>query len=403
MTHDTEDEAMTNTIDIRPNDLFAKIDEIAPLIRENALEAERQRRLSPEVAEALRDAGLFRMFRPQSRGGFELDPVTAFRLIEAVSRIDGATGWNVGISNASEPFGAWLADAASEEVFRTRETVLAGAFNPPRKATVVDGGYRLTGRTPFNSNCHSATWFIGLAHVHDGDEPRLDELGNPVTLVTFVPSHEGQIIENWETLGLGGTGSHDIEISDVFVPNERAPLFVPLEKPSRAYSGPFHRVSVWSAIACIAVPALGIAQSAIDDLVALARKVPAYTDRSLRDRAVVQQQLARAEGKLSAARALLHSTYDDIWKQALEGRSLEAVDRARCQLAASHAVLAAAEAVDLVHAAAGSTGIRNEHGFQKHFRDAHVVTQHAFVSATRLEAVGQVMMGLEPDWPFFAF
>ena len=287
---------MTNTIDIRPNDLFAKIDEIAPLIRENALEAERQRRLSPEVAEALRDAGLFRMFRPQSRGGFELDPVTAFRLIEAVSRIDGATGWNVGISNASEPFGAWLSDAASEEVFRTRETVLAGAFNPPRKATVVDGGYRLTGRTPFNSNCHSATWFIGLAHVHDGDEPRLDELGNPVTLVTFVPSHEGQIIENWETLGLGGTGSHDIEISDVFVPNERAPLFVPLEKPSRAYSGPFHRVSVWSGIACIAVPALGIAQSAIDDLVALARKVPAYTDRSLRDRAVVQQQLARAEG-----------------------------------------------------------------------------------------------------------
>ena len=77
--------------------------------------------------------------------------------------------------------------------------------------------------------------------------------------------------------------------------------------------------------------------------------------------------------------------------------------RARCQLAASHAVLASAEAVDLVHAAAGSTGIRKEHGFQKQFRDTHVVTQHAFVSATRLEAVGQVMMGLEPDWPFFAF
>ena len=403
MTHQAEDEPMTDTTDLRPSDLFGKIEEIEPLIRENALEAERQRRLSPAVAEALRDAGLFRMFRPQSRRGLELDPVTAFRLIEAVARIDGAAGWNVGISNASEAFGAWLSDAASEEVFGAREAVLAGAFNPPRKAKVVDGGYRLTGRTSFNSNCHTATWFIGLAHVHDGDEPRFDELGNPVTLVTFVPAHESRIIENWETLGLGGTGSHDVEVSDVFVPSARAPLFVPLEKPSRAYSGPFHRVSVWSAIACNAVPALGIAQSAIDELVALGRKVPAYTERSLRDRPVVQQQLARAEGKLSAGRAFFHSAYDHVWKQTLEGRSLEMADRARCQLAASHAVLAAAEAVDLVHAAAGSTGIRNEHRFQRHFRDAHVITQHAFVGATRLEAVGQVMMGLEPDWPFFAF
>ena len=75
--------------------------------------------------------------------------------------------------------------------------------------------------------------------------------------------------------------------------------------------------------------------------------------------------------------------------------------RAKCQLAASHAVTASAEAVDLVHACVGATGIRNAYPFQKYFRDIHVVTQHAYVCAGRFTAVGQVMMGLEADWPFF--
>jgi alkylation response protein AidB-like acyl-CoA dehydrogenase len=75
----------------------------------------------------------------------------------------------------------------------------------------------------------------------------------------------------------------------------------------------------------------------------------------------------------------------------------------RFQLAATNAVLAAADAVDLVHAAAGATAIRREHAFQRYFRDAHVVTQHAFVCASRYESVGQILFGLEPEWGFFAF
>jgi alkylation response protein AidB-like acyl-CoA dehydrogenase len=393
---------MTTTMELR-QDLLEKVDKVAPLIREHALEAERQRRLPQPVSDALRDAGFFRMFRPRSLGGLEADPVTAYCVIEALARIDSAAGWNVGISNATEPFGAWLPEAACKEIFGAPDAVMAGAFNPPRKAVPVDGGYRLSGKTPFNSNCHSATWFSGLAHVYDGKKMRLDDAGQPTTLLTFVPAREATIIENWETLGLGGTGSHDVQVDDIFVPNERAVPFVPLEQLTAAYSGPSYRLTVWPPIACNAVPALGIAQAAIDDLVELSRKVPAYTTSTLRDRPVVQQQLARAEGKLSAARVFFHSAFDDAWKVAVDGRFLEMADRARCQLAASHAVLAAAEAVDLVHACAGSSGIRNEHRFQKHFRDVHVITQHAFVSAARLESVGQIMMGLEPDWPFFAF
>ena len=121
------------------------------------------------VSDALRDAGFFRMFRPASRGdGLELDPITAFRVFEELSRIDSAVGWNVVNANAGELFGAWYSDLVTEEVFGSPETVMAGGWNPPRKAVPADGGYRISGRTIFSSNCRSATWILGLANVFDG-------------------------------------------------------------------------------------------------------------------------------------------------------------------------------------------------------------------------------------------
>jgi alkylation response protein AidB-like acyl-CoA dehydrogenase len=385
------------------NELLDRAAKLDPLVREHADEAERERRLSKPVTEALREAGFFRMFRPLARGGLELDPVSTFRVIEALAHSDSASGWNVQIANASEPFGAWFPSAVTREALSSEHAVMAGAFNPPRRAVPVEGGYRLSGKTPFNSNCHSATCFIGLASIYDGDAQRLDDSGAPVTLLTLFPSEDARIIENWDTLGMCGTGSHDVSVEEIFVPEERAVPFLPLTQPSEGYEAPLHRLSVWPSVACQAAPSLGIAQAALDDLVALGMKVPAYTQRSLRNRAVVQLQLAQAAGKLGAARAFFHATYGEAWRIAQSGRGLEMRERAKCQLSASHAVTASAEAIDLVHACVGASGIRNDQRFQKYFRDIHVITQHAFVCASRLEAVGQVMLDLEPDWPFFQF
>jgi alkylation response protein AidB-like acyl-CoA dehydrogenase len=87
----------------------------------------------------------------------------------------------------------------------------------------------------------------------------------------------------------------------------------------------------------------------------------------------------------------------------LDGRSLNLAGRARLQLVSSHVPTAAAEAVDLIHSLVGSAGIRNNQMFQRHFRDAHVITQHAYLCESRMEAVGQVRFGLEPNWPFLHF
>ena len=386
------------------DELLARVGELAPVIRSGAAEAETERRLAPRVAESLRDAGLYHLFRPRTRGGLGLDPVSAFRALEELARIDSAAGWNAALANSVEPFGAWFSDETSEGIFGSRDSVMAGSFFPPRRAVPTDGGYRLSGRCGFNSNCHAATWLTGLTHVYDDGVERLNDQGEPLTLVTFFPKDDAKIVDTWDTVGMRGTGSHDVEVDDLFVPSNRVTVLAPLDQPGPAYAGPFHRLSVWPSVAMNAVPALGIAQAAIDAFSGLAgSKTPSYTSTTLRERSVVQMRFAKAVAKVESARAYLHESFDVAWQGALDGRSLDMAGRARLQLAACHVPIAAAEAVDLIHSIAGTTGVRNDQEFQRHFRDVHVITQHAYISESRMEAVGQVHFGLDPDWGFLHF
>jgi hypothetical protein len=112
--------------------------------------------------------------------------------------------------------------------------------------------------------------------------------------------------------------------------------------------------------------------------------------------------VAEAEATLGAGRAYLFETFRENWTAAVAGEPLTQERKVKMQLAASHALACAAKAVDLVHAAAGSSAIRNENPFPQWFRDVHTMTQHAVVSASRYESAGALMFGVESDWGFFA-
>lgn len=329
--------------------------------------------------------------------------MSACRIFEEISRLDSAAGWNLQLSCAWDPLGAWFSDEGAREVFGNPDTILGGAFFPPRRAVPVDGGYRVTGQTPFVSGVHQCSWFLGLAHILDDDQPRLGENGEPVALLTACPSHEAQILDTWHTLGMCGTGSHDVVMTEVFVPERRTAPLVPLQRPGTAYHGPLYRFTIWASVAALAPIATGIARAMIDELFDLAtRKTPSYTVKTLRDRSVAQSQVAQAEARLGAARAYLYEALQQVWSSAVQGKTIRLPQKVKIQLAATHAVVASADAVDLVHAISGTSGIRNEQRFQRHFRDVHTITQHGFISASRYESAGQLLLGLNSDWPFFA-
>jgi alkylation response protein AidB-like acyl-CoA dehydrogenase len=131
------------------------------------------------------------------------------------------------------------------------------------------------------------------------------------------------------------------------------------------------------------------------------RKTPSYTAKSLRDRSTVQALLGEAEAALGAARAYLCEALWEVWDRAVQNEIIDMPRKMKLQLAATYAVAAAAKVVDLVQAAAGTSGIREENNFQRYFRDVHTLTQHAYTSTNRYESVGQYFLGVPIEWPFY--
>jgi alkylation response protein AidB-like acyl-CoA dehydrogenase len=382
--------------------LIEAVHSIAPIIRENAARSERERRLSDETVQAMKRAGLFRMCSPRAAGGLEVDAMTAVRVIEEVARIDASAGWNLFLSGTAINFFLWIPEEGIQDFLAGGpDTLGAGAVNPPGKAIPVEGGYRITGRWPFTSACHSADWLLHTALIFDGDEPQRGEDGHPLQLLFTFPASEGDILDTWYTMGLCGTGSHDVVIHDLFVPAKRAGTLGPLKALPKALNGPLYRFTLWLPVASLAAVALGAARGAIDALLDLgAKKTPAYSASTVAGRPSAQMQLGRAEAALGAARSYLYDSVTKAWETASLGEMLTQRNKIDIQLAAAHALQSAAEVAQLVHQAAGTSAIRREHEFERRFRDIHVLTQHAFASFNRFESVGKLLFGQPTDWPF---
>lgn len=233
----------------------------------------------------------------------------------------------------------------------------------------------------------------------DGDEPKLDpDTGEPAPMIAYFPKDEVEIVDTWHTVGMRGTGSADVVVTDGFVPDRRtAPLGVP-KNPAPAFANPMYQTMPWPGVHGETTVSLGVAAAAIDKLDALAAtKVPNFGVTALRDREIAQHHAAKAQALLDSCRLYLHQSITDGVTEAGQGGITEATKH-RMQLAACWAAEACAQAVDLVHEAAGTTAIRLEGGIERHFRDVHVLTQHASKSVIRYQDVGKQMFGLPTDW-----
>ena len=135
---------------------------LAPRIQASAEEIEQSRRLPLPLVEAMAQAGLFRLWIPRALGGEEVDPMTLVRVVEEVSRADGAAGWCMAIGGELGALGGYLPADAAREIYGSDPHVrTAGQFQPSGDAVVEDGGYRVTGRRPLGSGCQHSSWIVG--------------------------------------------------------------------------------------------------------------------------------------------------------------------------------------------------------------------------------------------------
>jgi len=387
-------------------ELLDEVERIRPVLETHANRAETDRHLSQEAWRALDDAGLFTLLAPHAYGGLELPISDVMRVWEAIAHIDSAAAWNLVMATGVACFSAFLPADGARELFAGGPTTMAGALFPPGQAIRTDGGWRVTGRAPFVSACHHAAWCALPAVAMDGDTPRLDpQTGQPVLLAVVVPRHEGQILDTWHTVGMRGTGSADLVVNDVFVPDRRTVAVAPLGQPAPGFEGPLYRLWPLSCVLGEATVSVGVAAAAVDAFVELARtKTPAYQAVPLRDQQLAQHAVGKARARVDAARDTLHRAAEEAYDETSASAQLLSWEaKTRLQLAACFAAEACAEAVRLIHDAAGSSAIQREQPFERHFRDVHVLTQHASKSSPRYATAGRLLFGLENDWIWLNF
>jgi alkylation response protein AidB-like acyl-CoA dehydrogenase len=363
-------------------------------IQASAEEIEQSRRLPLPLVEAMAQAGLFRLWIPRALGGEEADPMTLVRVVEEVSRADGAAGWCMAIGGAYGAFGGYLHAEAACEIYGSDPLVrTAGQFQPLGNAVVEDGGYRVTGRWPLGSGCQHSSWIVGGCRILDGEQPRLRPDGRPVTRILFFPAVDCEILDTWHSIGLRGTGSHDYAVADVFVPAARALSFRdPPVEPGPLYAIP----TIALFVTVLAAVPLGIARHAIDIVRDLARtKITGRSGRRLNEDATMQANLGIAEAALRSARSFLYETLEMTWEAVSAGQELGIEQRAMLWLASTHTAAAAKQAAELMFSAGGSASPYASTGVERCVRDIHAAGQHITLAPPNYQMAGQAFLDLD--------
>jgi indole-3-acetate monooxygenase len=374
--------------------------ELMPAIRAVRADIDRERTLPAPLVKQLAETGFFSIWLARSLGGPELTTLDFLRIIEELSRADGAVGWCAMVSAGYSRLSGYLSDSVAKEIFGDGSTIVAGTINPTGKAVAVPGGFRVSGNWNFGSFVRHSTWTVGSSVIYENDAPRRGPDGAPDIRLMLFPTSDVEILDTWHVGGLRGTGSHDFRVTELFVPEERA-IAAFTAKPVRQgtlFAAPF--ITVFQ-MALASVP-LGIARAAIDAFIELAEgKTPIGSSSRLREKASAQADVGKAEAILRSARAFLVESLHSIWDTVASGQMPSLPQRATARLAAAQAASASAQAVDLVYNAAGGTALYESNPIERCFRDVHATTQHVGIASVNFEISGRVLLGLDPGTPRF--
>ncbi len=359
--------------------------DLGPTISELSAKIEADRCLPPALVDDLTAAQVFQLYQPRSVGGPELHPVTAFQVCEELARADGSVGWCAQVSAAVTVFLAWIDPDALAEMAATTDGPLhiAGSARPLGTAVRTEDGYRLKGHWNYASGVRHANWFLASAFVDAKD-------GGQATRSMLVPIEQGEIIANWDVVGMRGTGSDDFVLDEVDVSRSRSAANHWIEQRTEPlYSPRLAMVATWAPTAGVAI---GLAQGALDALADLADRSSTSSPLPLGDREDVQQAVAEAEAMTSSARAFCVEAINAAWTALTSDDAELSRAVARAQIAITHSMTEAVRVADLCFRAAGTNAISTENRLERFLRDAHTAAQHAAGQPIHKRVAGRTLL-----------
>ncbi len=357
------------------DELVARAAAMVPALRARADEIEQARKVPHDVIEMFKDAGFFRILQPKKYGGWEMNPIVFMRVLGELGRGCCSSAWNMMILGVHNWEFGLMDDRAGQDVWGTdNEAIIASSYPPMGELTKVEGGWKLKGRWPTSSGSDHGDWaFIGALEKN--------EQGIPVDRHSLLVKREDyEIIDDWFTFGLCGTGSKSLMIKDAFIPDHRAHSMIDYQLDDRGanYLFPFAMI-FYSSVSSVII---GFAQGAIDVFIEqMATRVDNGTGAATRLSPYVKDRLANAVSKVRSCRArmeqmMAHST------AIVERRELVSIDdRIHYMLDMARIGRECEEAVLTIYKCTGARGLFKSNPIQRYLRDvlagANHVTQDA--------------------------
>lgn len=351
-------------------ELVARAAAMVPALRARADEIEQARKVPHDVVDMFKEAGFFRILQPKKYGGWEMNPIVFMRVLGELGRGCCSSAWNMMILGVHNWEFGTMDDRAAHDVWgENDETIIASSYPPMGELTQVEGGWRLKGRWPTSSGSDHGEWaFIGALQKNAQGRP-IDRLA------LLVKREDYEIIDDWFTFGLSGTGSKSLLIKDAFVPAHRAHSMIDYKLDDRPvnYLFPFAMIFYSSVSAVV----LGFAQGAIDVFIEQMRvREDNGTGAATRLSPYVKDRLANAVAKVRSSRARLEQMMAHSTTIVERGELVGNDDRIHYMLDMARIGRECEEAVLMLYKCTGARGVYRSNPIQRYLRDVLVGANH---------------------------
>jgi 3-hydroxy-9,10-secoandrosta-1,3,5(10)-triene-9,17-dione monooxygenase len=367
-----------------------------PVLRERAALTEELRQIPKETVDDFHASGILRAAQPTRFGGYDIDYPVVLDIAAELGRGCGSAAWCYAVWAAHNWAAGMFPEEAQKEYWAESVDVLSStSLNPTHaQVTSVNGGYQLSGRWDFSSGCDAATWAI------------LAGMGSDGMLWLMVPRPNYTIKDTWFVSGLRGTGSKDIVVDEIFVPEHRVVHVADLREgrsPGRCIHGtPNFRIPLQTMFTySLAAPILGMAQGAVEAFEEYMTVRVAYTTgERMAENAPVHIRLSEAEAEVHSARLIMAEDGRKAVDRAERGEMPELRERARVRRNQAYVAKLSVRAVDRLFEASGGHALFDVSPIQRFHRDAHAASHHFGLAwETGAEEYGRIRLGLEPKNP----
>ncbi|HQN55214.1 MAG TPA: flavin-dependent monooxygenase [Novosphingobium sp.] len=385
-------------------ELVARARAMIPVLKSRAKQCTRARNVPAETIAEMQEAGFFRILQPRRWGGYEMHPNVFFDVQKTLAEGCMSTGWMYGVVGCHPYEMALFHDQAQEEVWGADPSMLVSStYQPVGKVTHVEGGFRLSGRWGFSTGSTHCGWVLLGAFCPPKDD------GTPAEMRTFLlPRSDYAIDEDaWHVFGLQGTGSHDIIVQDVFVPDYRTHRsidgFLCQNPGQEVNTGPLYRLP-WAQVftRSVSTAAFGGAQAAINAGLAIMQdRVSTNTGKASKADPILHAALARAIAEKGEMETTLRLTFEDLMGYAERGEAIPMEKRAFYTYQSATVVRRLAGLIDDVVQLLGGRAIYTSSEIIQPWLDLHAGRAHVANDPNNRtgDTIG-TLLGADPLNPF---